>query len=155
MFGYPPCVRLKGSELCLARKTSTDDLYVSHKTEDFNLYYTIDTTPDGKQVELGKSGTFGTAYRVTEKETKKKFAMKVILKDKFRKEFESFKQEFQIIEELNHPNIIKGYDLFEDKKCLRMIMELCEGSDLYERICNRLVKLEKVWPHVFPGSNGL
>jgi len=41
-----------------------------------------------------------------------------------------FIREIQIIKRLNHPNIIKSYDVFTDSKYLYIVQEHCSGGDL-------------------------
>lgn len=35
---------------------------------------------------------------------------------------------------LDHPNIIKLFESFEDEKNVYLILELCEGGELFDRI---------------------
>jgi calcium-dependent protein kinase len=39
--------------------------------------------------------------------------------------------EISIPSELDHPNIAKLYEVFEQKGTLALVMELCEGGDLF------------------------
>jgi calcium-dependent protein kinase len=38
------------------------------------------------------------------------------------------------MKELDHPNIIKLYETFEDEKNVYLIMELCLGGELFDKI---------------------
>ena len=38
---------------------------------------------------------------------------------------------------LNHPNIIKLYELFEDDKRFYLIMEKVDGNELYEELADK------------------
>jgi calcium-dependent protein kinase len=38
---------------------------------------------------------------------------------------------------LDHPNIIKYYELFENEKYIYLVMELCQGGDLESHIAER------------------
>lgn len=40
--------------------------------------------------------------------------------------------EFEILKRLDHPNIIKLYDIYEDNDYLYVVTELCEGGDLLQ-----------------------
>ena len=38
---------------------------------------------------------------------------------------------------LDHPSIIKMYDVFEDERFLYIVMELCSGGELFDRIISK------------------
>jgi len=92
-------------------------------------------------VQLGQPGQFGVAYLATRKKDGQVFAAKVIAKDRFvsqKKHYAKFKQTFasevEILCKLNHPNIIKLHDVFEDAHSLSLVTDLCGGGELFERI---------------------
>lgn len=37
---------------------------------------------------------------------------------------------------MDHPNVIKLYDTYEDSRCVYLVMELCPGGELFDRIIN-------------------
>ena len=39
--------------------------------------------------------------------------------------------------EMNHPNIVRLYDVFEDHAHLHIVMELCLGGELFDHITNK------------------
>jgi len=39
--------------------------------------------------------------------------------------------------ELDHPNIIKLFETFEDSKFVYLVMELCEGGELFDKIIEK------------------
>lgn len=41
------------------------------------------------------------------------------------------KNEINNIKELDHPNILKMFEFFEDEKRFYIVTELCSGGDLY------------------------
>jgi calcium-dependent protein kinase len=47
---------------------------------------------------------------------------------------ERFKQEIAIMKVMDHPNIIKMYESFEDYRYFYLILELCNGGELFDRI---------------------
>ena len=45
-----------------------------------------------------------------------------------------FKTEIQILKKIKSPHIVSVYDLIETKKYLYIVMERCEGGELFDRI---------------------
>ena len=65
--------------------------------------------------ELGRGG-FAAVYRVTEQSSGKDYALKAISRDRVSKpkSLEKLKSEISIQKSLDHPNILKSFDSFED-----------------------------------------
>lgn len=89
-------------------------------------YYDITKT------ELGK-GTYGTVQLGRIKGTKTERAIKIIEKSKVSN-VERFKLEIEIMMRLDHPSILRLYDYFEDEKRVFLVLELCTGGELFDRI---------------------
>lgn len=49
-----------------------------------------------------------------------------------------FKLEIDIMIQVDHPNIIKLYEIFEDSRYVYLIMEECTGGELFDRILQRI-----------------
>ena len=49
---------------------------------------------------------------------------------------QTFKREIEILRNLDHPHIIKLYETFEDAINIYLVMELCEGGELFDKIIN-------------------
>ena len=45
-----------------------------------------------------------------------------------------FIQELKILQQIDHPNIIKFYEVYEEEHQFHLVMEYCQGGDLYERL---------------------
>lgn len=78
-------------------------------------------------------GSYGTVCKATNKSTGAARAVKSISKEHM-KNIERFKQEIAIMKMMDHPNIIKLYETFEDRKNIYLVMELCLGGELFDRI---------------------
>ena len=78
--------------------------------------------------ELG-SGSYGSVKKVRHKQLKEIRAMKVILKKS-----ENAKTEIDIMRKISHPNIVNIFDIYEDSKKYYIMMEICEGGELFEAI---------------------
>mmetsp|Transcript_64753 Transcript_64753/g.162952 ORF Transcript_64753/g.162952 Transcript_64753/m.162952 type:complete len:574 (-) Transcript_64753:107-1828(-) len=44
------------------------------------------------------------------------------------------RHEADIIKSLDHPNVIRLYEVYEEEEAVHLVLELCEGSDVLERI---------------------
>lgn len=89
--------------------------------------------------ELGR-GEFGVTYLCTDTNTGEKFACKSISKKKLRTavDIEDVRREVQIMKHLpKHPNIVTLKDTYEDDQAVHIVMELCEGGELFDRIVAR------------------
>lgn len=84
---------------------------------------------------LGRGG-FGEVYKVIFKVNNEMRAMKVIEK-KAMSDKNNFRKEFQILKELDHPNVLKLYHSFEDEKFFYIVSELCEGGTLLDYILSK------------------
>jgi calcium-dependent protein kinase len=45
-----------------------------------------------------------------------------------------FKQEITILQKLDHPNVLKLFEYFEDEKNVYLVTEACRGGELFDRI---------------------
>jgi calcium-dependent protein kinase len=45
--------------------------------------------------------------------------------------------EIDVLKNLDHPNILRLYEVFEDKKCIYLVTEYCEGGELFDEILHR------------------
>ncbi|XP_010134736.1 PREDICTED: myosin light chain kinase 3 [Buceros rhinoceros silvestris] len=78
-------------------------------------------------------GRFGQVHKCTEISTGLSLAAKII-KVKGAKEREEVKNEINIMNQLNHVNLIQLYDAFETKNSITLIMEYLDGGELFDRI---------------------
>jgi hypothetical protein len=74
-------------------------------------------------------GGMGAVYEVEDRETGGRVALKVMLADDARRLLR-FKQEFRVMAELHHPNLIRLFDLGQHEGQWFFTMELVDGHDL-------------------------
>ena len=79
-------------------------------------------------------GKFGSLNEAKKFSNGKKYAIKTILKKVLDDDFTSLRKEISILVKIDHPNIIKFFEAYEDEKFVYLVMELCTGGDLQERI---------------------
>ncbi|KDP20751.1 hypothetical protein JCGZ_21222 [Jatropha curcas] len=97
--------------------------------EDIKTFYTL-----GKEVGRGQ---FGITYLCTENSTGDTYACKSILKRKLKSKSdrEDIKREVQIMQHLSgQPNIVEFRGAYEDRQSVHLVMELCAGGELFDRI---------------------
>ncbi|XP_009787542.1 calcium-dependent protein kinase 26-like [Nicotiana tabacum] len=85
-------------------------------------------------------GQFGTTFLCVEKATGKKYACKSIAKRKLLtdEDVEDVRREIQIMHHLSgNPNVISIKGAYEDAVAVHVVMELCTGGELFDRIVKR------------------
>lgn len=61
-------------------------------------------------------------------------AIKKVPKRRVSNSTESFLAEVEVLKQLDHPNICKLYEVFEDDDNIFLVMDLCRGGELFDRI---------------------
>ncbi|TXG58104.1 hypothetical protein EZV62_015933 [Acer yangbiense] len=85
-------------------------------------------------------GQFGTTFLCVEKESGKEYACKSIAKRKLITEddVEDVRREIQILHHLSgHSNVIAIKGAYEDSVAVHVVMELCAGGELFDRIVKK------------------
>lgn len=86
-----------------------------------------------KVVGGGHFGSVRLAHRKTDPELN--YAVKSILKSSVKKgEVQLLENELKILQEVDHPNIAKFFETYIDGRYVHIVMELCTGGELFERI---------------------
>lgn len=89
--------------------------------------------------ELGR-GQFGVTYLCTEKATGLQYACKSISKRKLvtKRDMEDVRREILMLQHLTgQPNIVEFRGAYEDKNSVHLVMELCSGGELFDRITKK------------------
>lgn len=89
--------------------------------------------------ELGR-GEFGVTYLCIERETKELLACKSISKRKLRTavDVDDVRREVAIMKHLpDNSSIVRFKEACEDENAVHLVMELCEGGELFDRIVAR------------------
>lgn len=81
------------------------------------------------------SGAFGKVFMTTNKVNENhKVAIKVMNLAKIRDHIEAIQEEVEILNKLDHPNIVKYYETYVDEKYIYLVMEYIGGGELFEKI---------------------
>ncbi|KAK8652631.1 hypothetical protein V6N13_126658 [Hibiscus sabdariffa] len=97
----------------------------------------------GEHYSLGKKlgqGQFGTTYLCTHKSTGQQLACKSIPKRKLicQEDYDDVWREIQIMHHLSeHPHVVRIRGTYEDHLSVHLVMELCEGGELFDRIVKK------------------
>ena len=86
--------------------------------------------------KLGKGG-YGKVFQVKNKSTNKLYACKKLSKLNI-KNLKKLQNEIEVLMKMDHPNIVKLYEVFESQNSLYLIMEECYGGELFDRILHRI-----------------
>ena len=90
--------------------------------------------------QLGK-GSYGKVFEVRHKKTKVIRACKYISKLKIKEQdLQRIRREINILKKADHPNIVKIYEVYETKRSLYIIMEKCNGGELFDKIIDKINK---------------
>lgn len=108
------------------------DSVLQTKTGNFKDFYSL-----GRK--LGQ-GQFGITFLCLEKSSGGEYACKSIAKRKLitDEDVEDVRREIQIMHHLaGHPNVISIRGAYEDAMAVHVVMELCAGGELFDRIIQR------------------
>lgn len=122
--------------LAKALAESGSSCFLGNMVEDVSASYNI-----GKEIGYGR---YGTVRLVSKKSYEnKRFALKTISRTfmlSHGAEADStplLENEFEILKQVDHPNIIKFYEMFVDEKNYHLVTEFCCGGELFDHIIER------------------
>lgn len=102
------------------------DRFIWDNPGEIEDYYEFDTNLLG-------SGSYGSVFKCTSKTTNAVRAVKQMYRTHPRY-MDWVRLEAKIMKKMDHPNIIKLFETFEDSKHVYLVMELCQGGGLAERL---------------------
>lgn len=73
----------------------------------------------------------------TKKDDGEKFAVKIVEKNVIKEDIKLLKREIDIMKKVDHPNILKHFEIYEDDVNVYIVMELIHGSELFDRIVDK------------------
>ena len=89
----------------------------------------------GKKIGEGQFGEIRLGKEANSKTTR---ALKFKNKAKLNvTETKNFKKEVKILSMMDHPNIVKLYEVIEEPKNYVQVQELCKGGELFDAICSQ------------------
>lgn len=124
---WNPAMAAPGSAAVLWRPMRKEPLIPSH-TSPFQGRYHV------KHV-LGR-GTWGEVRLIEDKVTGVSKASKRIPKC-YVEDSDRLRQEIELMKTLDHPNIVRLYETFDDGCDVYIVMEFCSGGELFDRLTSR------------------
>ena len=80
-------------------------------------------------------GAFGKVFKTKNKHDESfQVAIKVLDKVKLKDNIDCIMEEVAILNQLDHPNIVKYYETYNDQKYIYLVMELISGKPLFDKI---------------------
>ena len=104
--------------------------------------FSIDSFKEGdpwkkytKGKELGH-GTYGFVYLANDKHSKQVRAVKEISKEKLHGDMQAMKKEIENLTHLDHPHILKLYEVYSTPDDVFLVTDFCPGGELHGHISN-------------------
>lgn len=96
--------------------------------------------------ELIGEGAYGSVRKVTHRLTGENRAIKIISKKTIKndEDRENILREISVLKNIDHPNILKLHETYEDKFSFFIITELCNGGELFDKITQNRVFAEAI-----------
>lgn len=105
------------------------ELFVLKREGEIFDDYTVDDKVLGE-------GTYGVCFKATDKVSGEEVAIKRIPREKIRN-YQRFLNEITALKTLDHPNIIKLFEIYEGEEDVYLVQELCTGGELFDFIVNQ------------------
>lgn len=105
---------------------SNKELFISEREGDVYQYYTFTG-------EVLGEGAYGVVLKAIEKDTGNVRAIKKIPRAKIRN-FQRFLNEVTALKVLDHPNIVKLFEVFTEEENVFLVQEYLAGGELFEYI---------------------
>ena len=131
---FEPMMKLGTIQDMEDMKLNKSDFVIEHnRNSKLTEYYEMDDTAK----VLGQ-GSFGLVQSCMHKATGQKRAVKRLIKEKMSPNARiRLDYEIDILKNLDHPNILRLYEVFEDKKYIYLVTEYCQGGELFDEIIAR------------------
>lgn len=111
------------------RKSFVESIVMENINCDIEIFYEIDNMP-----VLG-TGLNGDVRICIHKATMTQFALKTLNKKNVKPHrLSQLHEEIKIMSELDHPNILRLHEYFENSEVIYLISELCRGGELLDRL---------------------
>lgn len=126
----PDLLMRKGTMSAIGNLHIEANMFINEKKGKITNDYDVQAT-------VGKGG-YGEVKKVIHKITSELRAMKVIKKESCDETYlKSLSNEINILRQLDHPHIIKLYEIYQDQSSIYMITEFLGGGELFDALVKR------------------
>ena len=81
------------------------------------------------------AGAFGQVFLTSNKHDKNhQVAVKVLDKQKLSEDIDLIEEEVAILNKLDHPNIVRYFETYDDRQYIYLVMEYVSGQQLLEKM---------------------
>ncbi|CAH3193330.1 unnamed protein product [Porites evermanni] len=87
--------------------------------------------------EVLGTGAFSEVVMAEDKTTSQLYAVKCINKRNLSGKEDAIENEIAILKKVDHPNIIRLWEIFDNKTHLYLVMDLVKGGELFDRIVEK------------------
>ena len=125
---------------------SRNPIVLNHYPSQINEYSrNSDIRKKYEFVSILGSGSFGKVRLYRDRKCKgMKYAIKTLVKDGVtRNVLDCLISEVAILRSLDHPNIVKYYETFEDDYYVHIVMDYLQGDDLYKVLVQQAKELKE------------
>jgi serine/threonine protein kinase len=118
------------------RKLASFNSFSSQDNVAIDIPHTLEARYDLGRV-LGEGG-YAVVKEGTSKIDRSKVAVKIVNRSKMDKAHEdALRYEVNLMKSLDHKNIVRAFDFFEEKESFFVVMELIKGGELFDRIVKK------------------
>ena len=130
--GHSKGVKITKARILVERRFSSSlELYLpSSFVGEVTKWYVF-----GPALGYGQYGTVRLAHNIYHPE--EQFAIKTISFKRLGTTLEHIRREIAILFSLDHPNIIRLYEVYEEAKYFHLVTEYCSGGELFDRLVSK------------------
>lgn len=128
--GQSKSVKIRRSRVSIDRRFSTSSLELllpSSFIGDISKWYSF-----GPTLGYGHYGTVRLARSIYHSE--EQFAVKTVSFKRLGTTLESIRREIAILFSLDHPNIVRLFEVYEEAKYFHLVTEYCSGGELFDKL---------------------
>jgi calcium-dependent protein kinase len=74
-------------------------------------------------------------------------AVKSLNKRWLRQTGHNIMEDIELQKSMDHPNLLKVFDIYEDRDCVHLVTEICTGGEMFDRVLEEQRLTEEVAAH--------